>query len=118
MAEEKLTKKVTRQLISRLAEYEHGFKRKTSRIVVCLGVLYLMYLFLAGDYGLLRIHRQIDERDHLKERFTQQVAEAADYKYRLTRIKTDPHYIEWLARTRYGYSRPGEIIYHLDYKSR
>lgn len=118
MAEEKLTKKVTRQLISRLAEYEHGFKRKTARIAVCLGVLYLAYLFLAGDYGLLRIHRSIQKRDYLKERFVQKVAEAADYKYRLRRIKTDPHFVEWLARTRYGYSKPGETIYHLDYKSR
>lgn len=118
MAEEKLTKKVTRQLISRLAEHEHGFKRKTSRIAVCLGILYVIYLFSAGDYGLLRIHRQIDMRDHLRERFTEKIAEAADFKYRLRRIKNDPHYVEWLARTRYGFSRPGEIIYHLDYKSR
>ncbi len=118
MAEEKLTKKVTRQLISRLAEYEHGFKRKSIRIGVCIGVLYLVYLFCAGDYGLFRIHRQIDLRENLRAKYTETVVEAADYKYRLRRLRKDPHYVEWLARTRYGYSRPGETIYHLKYNSR
>ncbi|MCK5127885.1 MAG: septum formation initiator family protein [candidate division Zixibacteria bacterium] len=117
MAEEKLTKKVTRQLIGRLAEFEHGVKRKTKSILIGFGALYLIYLFCAGDYGLFRIHRLIDQRDILEDNYLQTVTEAADFKYRLRRLESDPHFIEYLARTRFGYSRSGETIYHMKFKS-
>jgi len=108
-----LRRKVTRQLISRLIEHEHGFKRKGIRIGIGLAVLYLIYLFCAGDYGLLRIRRLHDQRDELQAEYRNIVAEAVDYSYSLRRIDEDQHYVEWLARTKYGFSRPGEIIYRL-----
>ena len=118
MAEEKLTKRVTRQLIGRLAEYEHGFKRKSRSIGISFGILALVYVFCAGDYGLFRIHRLIDTRQKLQDQYLQTIAEAADYTYRLRRLETDPHFVEWLARSQYGFSRPGETIYHLKYTPR
>ncbi|MFH1701162.1 MAG: septum formation initiator family protein [Candidatus Zixiibacteriota bacterium] len=113
MVAENLRKNVTRQLIKRLAEHEHGFKRKTTRLLLCFAVLYLVYLFCSGDYGLFRIHRLKAQKESLEKKYLNTLAEAADYKYRLRRINDDPHYVEWLARTRYGFSRPGETIYHL-----
>jgi len=113
MAKTKLTKRVTRQLIKRLAEQEKGFRRKTVRLVGYFFILYLIYMFCGGDYGLFRIYRLTKERNQLREKYMTTVAEAADYQYRLRRLESDPQYVEWLARTRYGYSRPGEIIYHL-----
>jgi cell division protein FtsB len=113
-----LRKKVTRQLISRLVEHEHGFKRKTFRLGIGLAVLYLVYLFCGGDYGLMRIHRLAGQRDDLKAEYHSLVAEAVDYSYNLRRLKKDSHFVEWLARTRYGFSRPSETIYHLKFPSR
>ncbi len=118
MAAADLRKKVTRQLISRLVEYEHGFKRKTVRLGIGFAVLYLIYLFCAGDYGLVRIHRLTNQHEELKAEYQALVAEAADYSYSLRRLKNDPHFVEWLARTRYGFSRPQETIYHLKFPSR
>lgn len=108
-----LRRKVTRQLMSRLIEHEHGFKRKGIRLAIGLAVVYLIYLFCAGDYGLLRIRRLHDQRDALQAEYREIMAEAVDYSYYLRRIRADPHFVEWLARTRYGFSRPNEIIYHL-----
>jgi cell division protein FtsB len=113
-----LRRKVTRQLISRLVEYEHGFKRKSLRLGIGLAVLYLIYLFCAGDYGLMRIYRLNRQRDDLRAEYRTLVAEAVDYSYSLRRLKSDPHFVEWLARTRYGFSRPEETIYHLKFPSR
>ncbi len=113
-----LRRKVTRQLMSRLIEHEHGFKRKGIRIGIGLAVLYLVYLFCAGDYGLLRIRRLYDQRDDLQAEYRNIVAEAVDYSYSLRRVNKDPHFVEWLARTKYGFSRPDEIIYHLKTPSR
>lgn len=108
-----LRKNVTRQLIKKLAEHEYGFKRKAIRFIMCMGVLYLAFLFCSGNYGLFRIHRLKNQKENLEKKYMNTLAEAADYKYRLRRINGDPHFIEWLARTRYGFSRPGETIYHL-----
>jgi len=108
-----LRRKVTRQLMSRLIEHEHGFKRKGIRLGVGLAIVYLIYLFCAGDYGLLRIRRLHDQRDALQAEYRAIVAEAVDYSYYLRRIRNDPHFVEWLARTRYGFSRPDDVIYHL-----
>lgn len=108
-----LRRKVTRQLMSRLIEHEHGFKRKGIRLGVGLVIVYLIYLFCAGDYGLLRIRRLHDQRDALQAEYREIVAEAVDYSYYLRRIRNDPQFVEWLARTRYGFSRPGDVIYHL-----
>ena len=118
MASGDLRKKVTRQLISRLVEYEHGFKRKTVRLLVGFGVLYLVYLFCAGNYGLMRIYRLTSQRDDLKAEYRDIVAETVDFSCSLRRLDSDPHFVEWLARTRYGFSRPGETIYHLKFPSR
>lgn len=118
MAVSDLRRKVTRQLISRLVEHEHGFKRKTIQLGIGLAVLYLIYLFCAGDYGLLRIYRLHREREELKAEYRTLATEAVDYSYGLRRLRADPHYVEWLARMRYGYSRPHEIIYHLKSPSR
>lgn len=118
MAVADLRRKVTRQLISRLVEHEHGFKRKSIRLGIGLAVLYLVYLFCAGDYGLMRIYRLTSQRDNLQAEYRSIVAEAVDYSYNLRRLKSDSHFVEWLARTRYGFSRPQETIYHLKFPSR
>lgn len=108
-----LRKKVTRQLIGRLSEFEYGFKRKTVRLLLYLGLFYVIYLFCGGDYGLLRINRLANERDRLQREQMEIIAEAVDYSQNLKRITTDPHFVEWLARTKYGYSYPRETIYHI-----
>lgn len=113
-----LRKKVTRQLIGRLSEFEYGFKRKTVRLVLYLAAFYVVYLFCGGDYGLFRIHRLTRERDRLQKDQMAVIAEAADYSQYLKRVKNDPHFVEWLARTKYGYSLPKETIYHLKVTSR
>lgn len=113
MNSSELRKKVTRQLIGRLSEFEYGFKRKTAHLLLYLVGFYIVYLFCGGDYGLFRIHRLSQERDRLQMEQMNLIAEAADYSQSLKRVKTDRHFVEWLARTKYGYSRPNETIYHL-----
>ena len=113
-----LRKKVTRRLLNRLAEHERGFRQKTIRLVMYLGAFYLIYLFCAGDYGLFRIYRLTCQREALKNEYISIVTEAVDCSYRLRRFGTDPHFVEWLARTKYGFSRPNETIYHLKLPSR
>ncbi len=113
-----LRKKVTQDLIRRLREYEHGLRDKMTMLIVSGVALYLLFLFCAGDYGLVRISRLIQQRNQLNEDYQSIITEAADYKYRLRRLQSDPHFIEYIARTNYGYSRDGEFIYRLPSSNR
>jgi len=83
------------------------------RLFLYLFTIFIVYLSCVGDYGLLRIHRLIDHQAELKANYRQVVAQAVDYSYRLRRIRSDRFYLEWLARTRYGYSQPDEAIFHI-----
>lgn len=118
MGAKELRKNVTRTLVKKLSEYERGFKRKTIRVILYLGAFYLIYLFCAGDYGLFRIYRLTQQRDTLLSKYQEIVTEAADCSFSLRRMKKDPYFVEWLARTRYGYSRADDVIYHLKVNSR
>jgi len=99
--------------MKRLADQERGTRRKTGQVLICLLFFYFVYLFCAGDYGLLRIYRLTRQQNDLNQQYYAIATEAADYSYRLRRMETDPYFVEWLARTRYGFSRPTDIIYHL-----
>jgi cell division protein FtsB len=66
----------------------------------------------------MRIYRLSNEREELGAEYRDLVAEAVDYSYYLRRLNSDNHFVEWLARTRYGFSRPQETIYHLKLPSR
>lgn len=109
---------IARRLLKKLAEQNRFFHGRTVRIIFYLAIIYIAYLFCAGDYGLFRIYRLTRERNELKQEYLSIAAEAIDYSGRLHRLKTDPNFVEWLARTQYGFSRPGETIYHLQLPAR
>jgi cell division protein FtsB len=88
------------------------------RFILYLAAGYLAYLACVGDYGLLRIHRLYNQQAAYKANYRTVVAEAVDCSIRLRRLRTDPYFLEWLARTRYGYSRRDETIFHLNPISR
>lgn len=104
---------VFHRLLSRLGELDRRQRRLIGRGVIYLAIIYVGYLFCAGDYGLFRIYRLTNERDKLHRDYLSIAAEAVDCSYRLRRFKTDRHFVEWLARTQYGFSRKNEIIYHI-----
>jgi cell division protein FtsB len=91
---------------------------KIGRLILCLAAAYIIYLACVGDYGLLRIHRLYDQQATLKANYRAVVSEAVDCSIRLRRLRSDPYFLEWLARTRYGYSRRDETIFHLNPTSR
>jgi cell division protein FtsB len=104
---------IARRMLKRLAEADRRHRRRIGRILFFTAILYIGYLFCSGDYGLFRIYRLTKQRNELQQEYMSITSESVYYLYNLRRLKTDPHFIEWLARTQYGYSRPGDIIYHI-----
>jgi cell division protein FtsB len=91
---------------------------KIGHLLLYIAGAYLVYLSFVGDYGLLRIHRLYGQQAALKANYRAVVSEAVDCSIRLRRLRSDPYFLEWLARTRYGYSRRDEMIFHLNPTSR
>jgi len=81
-------------------------------LVVIVG-LFLIYAFFSGPYGFIRIAKlHIQKRDLVREN-NRLLVELVDAELIQKRLKNDMNYIEYIARTRHYYSRPGEVIYRL-----
>jgi cell division protein FtsB len=87
-------------------------RRRYGRLLLLLIVLLVCYIYLAGDYGLLKIwsqHRQIEELERETHRLR---AKQLDLKQQCVKLADDSTYIEKKAREELGMVRPGERVYH------
>ncbi|MSR82204.1 MAG: septum formation initiator family protein [Candidatus Latescibacteria bacterium] len=73
----------------------------------------ILYLFVAGDEGLLEIRRQSQALSVLQARVDQLQAENDSLRQILTMLEHDKDYIEKVAREEYGMVKPGEKVYRL-----
>src|SRR3990170_2281103 len=79
--------------------------------MIPLGV-YFLVTFVFGEMGLVKYYRMKSQYQAL----TQEIAELKQANIRLMRevraLKTDPVYIEMLARDKLGLARQGEVVYY------
>ncbi len=75
-----------------------------------VSILFL-YSLMAGTYSIPRILKLNLERRALMEANRQYTTELADAARIRQLLKSDPSYIEYIARTRYRMVRPDEIIF-------
>jgi cell division protein FtsB len=90
-------------------------RRKKLLIAALIPVgVYFLITFIFGEMGLVKYYRMKSQYQAL----TQQVAELKQDNSRLMRevraLKTDPAYIEKLARDKLGLARNGEVVYYYD----
>jgi len=88
-------------------------KKYIGRAVLIGGLLVLVYFYLFGDYGVQRIRRQKQEIIELEQTVEQLRVQQEELKKAVELLKTDPEYIERIAREEYGLVKQGEIIYKL-----
>jgi cell division protein FtsB len=97
----------------RLSNTDKRIRRMALRTLVVIVGLFLIYAFFSGPYGFIRIAKlQIQKRDLIKEN-NKLLVELVDSELIRKRLSNDMKYIEYIARTRHFYSRPGEVIYRL-----
>jgi cell division protein FtsB len=94
-------------LISRKA------KREVSWILLFLCCLPLVYMLIWGEGGLLKLRTKRDElqqfqiqRLYLSERYQEHLGN-------IQRLKENSSEIERVARERYNFARPGDVILNL-----
>ena len=86
-------------------------KKYIGRAVLIGGLLVLVYFYLFGDYGVQRIRKQKQEIAELERTVEQLRQQQQELKETIELLKTDPEYIEKIAREEYGLVKQGEIIY-------
>jgi cell division protein FtsB len=73
----------------------------------------LIYAFVLGDGGAIRIAMLRHERASLDRNIAELEHSAALLETELARLDSDPFYVEKTARERYGYIQPGDRVYKL-----
>lgn len=102
-------KPIVENIGSRLKRADSRIRRSALKYSLLAFVGFVIYSFMAGPYGFFRISRLEDKRDRLIVENKQLLAAIVDADITRKRLVDDPHFIEYVARTRYLMSKPGEI---------
>ena len=111
MKRKKLTTILEGRFFSRIKK-EATQKKGRLKVILCLvGLVLLGYLYLAGDFGFIRIFSLLREKKNLEMEIKKIEAKVIDLKVEKRKLVTDLNYIERVARQRYGMAKKGEKIY-------
>jgi len=88
---------------------------RRKKYILAAGVLLALYLvasFILGEMGLVKYFRMKAQYTAL----TEEIAKLKQDNAKLTRevhaLRSDPAYLERIARDKLGLARPGEIVYY------
>jgi cell division protein FtsB len=85
-------------------------RREISWILFFLFCLPLFYLLVFGDGGYLRLRHYQRELHKLQVENMNLYKARQDLAGQIKKIKEDPDEIERIARKRYNFARPGDVI--------
>jgi cell division protein FtsB len=88
-------------------------RRKT--ILIAAGALLGMYLltsFILGEMGLVKYYRMKSQYNTLNEVIVQLRQDNARLSKDVHALRSEPAYLERIARDKLGLARPGEIVYY------
>jgi len=91
-----------------------GLSRQTKLILRVIAGGALLYLFVAGNMGVLKMLDLWRSERSLTRRDTRLAAQVLSLDTRRRMLESDTTYIEKIARTEYHLSRPGEVIYEIE----
>jgi cell division protein FtsB len=73
----------------------------------------VVYAFVLGDGGVIRIAMLRHERSTLDRRISELDGNATVLETEIARLESDDFYIEKTGRERYGYIKPGDKVYKI-----
>ena len=85
--------------------------RKRMYLIPAGFILFILFLTVFGDRGLLRIYHLNKERQELQKKAEALKAENERLKKEIDALKGDRRYLESIARRDFGLVRPNEVIY-------
>jgi cell division protein FtsB len=100
-------------LADRLSNTENRFRRGLFRIMVVVAALFVLYSFFGGDYGFIRIARLDQKKQAMIKENQKLLVKLINADIERQRLENDLKHIEYIARTKHFFTRPGEVIYRL-----
>ncbi len=88
-------------------------RRKT--LILAAGVLFSIYLlvsFVLGEMGLVKYYRMKSQYHALSDTIAKLRLDNARLTREVHLLRSDPAYVERIARDKLGLARPGEIVYY------
>lgn len=85
-------------------------KNEICWIALFLCGLPFIYMLVYGDGGYLQLRRHREDLQELQLQNLRLREQQREFMDRIERLKSDPYEIERLARERYHFARPGDII--------
>ncbi len=76
--------------------------------------VYFIFSFIFGDAGLLSYLRMKRTQQQLSHEIEQLRQKNAELRNQIESLRSDPHYIEQIAREQLGLVKDGEIIYQFN----
>ena len=89
----------------------------TKKVLIAAAVLAILYLaesFIFGEMGVIKYYRMKAQYDSLRKEIAELKQDNARLLKDVHSLKTDPEYLEIIARDKLGLARPGEIVYYYD----
>lgn len=101
-----------------LARRASDFLRIHFWAILGLSMMAVLVHDLFGEHGFLAMRRQLQEKRQLEQEVQQIQEQNRALSDSIRRLKTDPAYIERLAREQHGLARPGEHVFKLPPKEK
>ena len=102
---------IKQNFVSRLSNTDARVRRNMLRGLVVLVAFFMFYTFFSGDCGFIRIAKLHLEKNRLEKQNHELVVQLIDAEYTSERLREDFRYIEYIARSKHFFSKPGETIY-------
>jgi len=101
-------------LFRRMRTSAFGMRRRAATAFAVLVALLLGYHVVFGMNGVNNYEQKRAQDRNLQQQINSLRQENADMKDHVARLKNDPDAIEFEAREKLHYARPGEVIYTLN----
>jgi len=97
------------------AFYQHQavISNGIQRFIFFLVVATLLYAFVFGDSGAIRLVTLTHEKDSLDQEVATLQVDTDRLQEEIDRLQSDPFTMEKLGRERYGFVRPGDRVYKI-----
>jgi len=88
---------------------------RRKKILIAAGALFVIYLFVSfifGEMGLVKYYRMKSHYNALNEEIDRLKQDNAKLSKEVYSLRSDPAYLERVARDKLGLARQGEIVYY------
>ncbi|UCD93368.1 MAG: septum formation initiator family protein [Candidatus Zixiibacteriota bacterium] len=106
-----LLEPLRQNVVKRLSNTDARARRKLLLGLIIFIGLFLLYSFFSGTYGFVRIAKLHVQKHRLAEQNHYLLVRLVDAELTAKRLRNDMTYIEYIARTKHFFSKPGEVIY-------